>query len=174
MGIRLLGIGIALNLVTSLLAPATTLAAELKIAFVDQRQAIISTARGREAEKNLNELAAKRQGELAPKQEEIRSLGAELESQRYVLTPDAIEERRLVLVKKQRDLEREVQAAQEELQIEERKMLSPLVKQFGETLQEIGKDKEFSLILDRSSQGILYLDDALDITELVVDRLNEE
>jgi len=53
-------------------------------------------------------------------------------------------------------------------------MLSPLVKQFGETLQEIGKDKEFSLILDRSSPGILYMEDALDITELVVDRLNKE
>ena len=173
MGIRLLGSWFVLGALASLLVPSMALAADVKIAFVDQRQAIISSARGREAEKILAELAAKIQGELEPQQEDIRRLGAELEAQRYVLTPDAIEERRLDLVKRGRDLDREVQEAQEELQFEERKMLAPLVREFGEAVKEIGKDRDFSLILDRSSPGVLYLEDALDITELIVKRLNE-
>ncbi len=173
MGVRSLGSWAALGAITALMAPAAAPAAELKIAFVDQRQAIVSSTRGREAEKTLEELAARKQGELAPQEEEIRRLGAELEAQRYVLTSEAIEERRLEIVKKRRDLERDAQEAQEELQIEERKMLTPLVKEFGEAVQQIGRDKEFALILDRSSPGVLYLEDALDITELVVKRLNE-
>ncbi len=173
MGTRLLGSAFVLGTLASLLAPSFARAADVKIAFVDQRQAIISSTRGREAEKLLTELAAKIQGELEPQQEDLRRLGAELEAQRYVLTPEAIEERRLDLVKRGRDLEREVQEAQEELQLEERKMLAPLVKEFSEAVLEIGKDRDFSLILDRSSPGVLYLEDALDITELVVKRLNE-
>ena len=173
MGIRLLGSWFVLGTLASLLVPSMALAADLRIAFVDQRQAIISSARGREAEKILAELAAKIQGELEPQQEDLRRLGAELEAQRYVLTPEAIEERRLDLVKRGRDLDREVQKAQEELQLEERKMLGPLVRKFGEAVKEIGKDKDFALILDRASPGVLYLEDALDITELVVKRLNE-
>ncbi len=173
MGIRLLGSSFVLGALASLLGPSMALAADLKIAFVDQRQAIISSERGREAERILGELASKIQGELEPQQEDIRRLGAELEAQRYVLTPEAIEDRRLDLVKRGRDLDREVQEAQESLQLEERKMLAPLVKEFGLAVQEIGKDKDFSLILDRASPGVLYLQDALDITELIVKRLNE-
>lgn len=171
MGIPRIGACVVLG--TLVLAPATPRAADLKIAFVDQRQAIVSSTRGRAAEKMLEELAAKKQGELAPQEEELRRLGSELEAQRYVLTSEAIEERRLELVKKRRDLEREVQEAQEELQIEERKVLAPLVKEFSEAVREIGRARELSLILDRSSPGVLYLEDALDITELVVKRLNE-
>ncbi len=173
MGIRLLCSWFLLGALASLLVPSMALAADLRIAFVDQRQAIISSARGREAEKILAELAAKIQGELEPQQEDLRRMGAELEAQRYVLTPEAIEERRLELVKRGRDLEREVEEAQESLQLEERKMLTPLVREFTEAIQAIGKDKDFALILDRSSPGVLYLEDALDITELVVKRLNE-
>lgn len=174
MGIRSLGTRVVVGTIASLLVSASALAADLKIAYVDQRQAIASSTRGREAQKILSDLAAKMQSELQPLQEEYQRLGSELEAQRYVLTGDAIEERRIDLEKKRRDLERELQKAQEELQIEERKMLAPLVKEIGEAIQEIGKDKDYALILDRSSPGVLYIEDGLDITELVIKRLNED
>jgi outer membrane protein len=174
MGIRSLGSRVVLGAIAGLLVSASALAADLKIAYVDQRQAIASSTRGQEAQKILTDLAAKMQGELQPQQEEYQRLGSELEAQRYVLTGDAIEERRIELEKKRRDLERELQKAQEELQIEERKMLAPLVKQIGEAIKEIGKDKDFALILDRSSPGVLYMEDGLDITELVIKLLNKD
>ena len=121
MGIRSLGSRVVLGAIASLLVSVSALAADLKIAYVDQRQAIANSTRGQEAQKMLTDLAAKMQGELQPQQEEYQRLGSELEAQRYVLTGDAIEERRIDLEKKRRDLERELQKAQEELQIEERK-----------------------------------------------------
>ncbi len=164
---------LALGGIAGLLVPTLAVGAELKIGFVDQRRAILSSTEGREAERVLQELATKKQQEIAPQEAELRRLGEELEAQRYVLTPQAIEGRRLDLVKKRNDLERKVQAVQEELQLQERKMLTPLVKRFGEAIQEIGRKEDLSLILDRSSPGVLYLEDGLDITEQVVEHLNE-
>ncbi len=164
---------LALAGIACLLVPTLAVGAEPKIAFVDQRRAILSSTEGREAERVLQELATEKQQEIASQEEELRRLGAELEAQQYVLTAQAIDERRLDLGKKRNDLERKRQEVQEELRLQERKMLAPLVKKFAEALQEIGKKEGLSLILDRSSPGVLYLEDALDITELVVERLNE-
>ena len=40
-------------------------------------------------------------------------------------------------------------------------------------MKEIGKDKGFDLVLDRSTPGVLYSTDSLDITDLVIKKLNE-
>ena len=39
-------------------------------------------------------------------------------------------------------------------------------------VKEIGRDKGFDLVLDRSTPGVLYSTDTLDITELVIKKLN--
>ena len=161
-------------LCAALIVPTRAASAELKIAFVDQRKAIISSAKGKEAETALKALAEKKRGDLEPQAEEIQRLREEFEAQRFVLSEQALEERRLELVKRTRDLEREQQEAQEALQIEERKMLQPLVKRFDRTVKALGKDGDWDIILDRSSPGVLFFQDGLDITDSVIEQLNED
>lgn len=173
MAIRLPGTWLTFGAIAALLVPAAALGAEFQAAFVDQQRAILGSTEGRAAEKAFNELATQKQAEIAPREEELRRLSSELEAQRYVLTPQAIEERRLELVKKSRDLERTKQEVTEQLQLEQRKTMAPLIKKLNEAVSAIGKEKKLSLILDRSSPGVLYLEDALDITELVIKRLNQ-
>jgi outer membrane protein len=73
----------------------------------------------------------------------------------------------------QRDLERDFQGAKDELAVQNRKLLAPLAKKLEEAVKEIGKSKGFDLVLDRSTPGVIYSTDSLDITELVIKRLNE-
>jgi outer membrane protein len=157
-----------------LVMPGLAASADFKVGFVDQQKAILSSKEGQVAEKTLSDLAQKKQKELEPKQQELQRLGEELESQKFVLSKEVLEERRLDVMKRQRDLEREVQQAQEEIQIEQRRLVSPLAKRLGEVIQAIGKEKGFSLVLDQSSPGVLYSDGGLDITELVIKKLNEQ
>lgn len=162
---RIVALGLAM--------PGVAASADFKIGFVDQQKAILSSKEGQIAEKTLSELAQKKQGELEPKQQDLQRLGEELESQKFVLAKEVLEERRLDLVKRQRDLERQVQEAQEEIQIEQRRLVSPLAKRLNEVIQQIGKDKGFHLVLDKSSPGVLYFESGLDITDLVIKKLNE-
>jgi outer membrane protein len=73
----------------------------------------------------------------------------------------------------QRDLERDFQAAKDELAVQNRKLLAPLMKKLEEAVKEIGKDKGFDLVLERSNSGILFSTDSLDITDLVIKKLND-
>ena len=40
-------------------------------------------------------------------------------------------------------------------------------------LEEIGKDKDFTVILEKASPGVVYAHDSVDITDLVIQKLND-
>ncbi len=159
-------------LAAAILAPQAY-AADLKVGVVDSRRAMVSSKEGRSAEKVVSGLVDKMKKRIEPKDNELKRLGEEFESQRSVLSPEALEERRLDLVKRQRDLERDMREAQDELEIENRKLMQPIIKKVDEVLKKIGKDKGFTVILEKGTPGVLYFQDSLDITDLVIQGLNE-
>ena len=153
-------------------AAETAAAEDLKIGFVDQRRAVYNSDSGKRAEKTLTSLLEAKKGEIKPREDELKKLLEDFESQKFVLSKDALTEKQIELEKRRRDLERDRTAAEEEMQIEQRKLLAPLVEQFSKAVEEVGKEKGFDIIMDRSSPGILYYQDALDVTDLVIKRLN--
>ena len=58
--------------------------------------------------------------------------------------------------------------------VQQQKLLSPIAKKLEDIVTTIGKEKQFDLILDRSTPGVLFAPDALDVTDLVIKRLNEK
>jgi outer membrane protein len=146
---------------------------ELKVGVVDQRRGILSTDQGKQAQKDLEKLAEQRKTTLKPQQEDFQKKQEELESQKFVLSEAAMEERMLELEKQRRELERQVQAVRDELQVQERKMLKPILDKWARAVEEFGKEKDFDVILDRSTPGILYHSSALDITDLIIQRVNK-
>ena len=162
---------IVLVAILSVWLPGQALA-EVKIGLVDQRRGILGTRDGQEAQKSLEALADVKQNEMEPRQKEFQRLQEELDSQRFVLSQDALEERALDLEKRKRELERDLSAARDDLTMQERKMLRPVLEKWGKAVREIGQGNGFDVIIDRSTPGIVFSKDALDITELVVQRVN--
>lgn len=156
------------------LAPAFASAQEVKVAFVDARRAVAGSKQGKAAKEQLDSVSEKKRAELRPREEELKRLTEEFESQRFVLSKDALQEREIDLLKRRRDLERDFQAAQEELEIEQRKIMDPLLRDVRAAVQKVGESKGFTVILERGSPGVLYFEDKLDITDLVIQRLNED
>ena len=155
------------------LASAAAFAEEQTIAFVDVRKALFTSKEGRNAQQQFSELQESKRDTLVPLRDELTRLGEEFERQKYVLSESALSEKRLDLMKRQRDLERDMRSAEEDLELEQVRLLQPVEKQVIQAIQEIGKEKGFSVILDRGAPGVVYHRDSLDITDLVVKRLNE-
>ncbi len=155
------------------LTPTVLAAADLKIGLVDQRRGVLSTDEGKAAQAKLEAMIDKRRKEFEPQQQSLLDTKEELESQRFVLSREAFEERAMEWEKTKREVEREASAIQDELAVEERKMLRPIVERWEKAVKDIGDEKKFDLILERSMPGILYQKDAHDITELVVQRMNK-
>ena len=174
MQIRTRRAGMSLALAFSLFAPALpALAADFKLALVDQRRALLSSEGGKAAEKTLSQLQDKKKKELEPRSAQCKKYQEDIEAQRFVLSEEAMQEKMIEFQSCQRDLERDFQAAKDEMTVQERKLLAPLAKKLEEAVKEIGKGQEFDLVLDRSTPGVLYAPDSLDVTDLVIKKLNE-
>jgi outer membrane protein len=173
MQIRTRRAGMSLGLALALFVPALPAFADFKLAVVDQRRALLSSEGGKAAESTLSQLEDKKKKELEPRSSKCKKMQEDVEAQRFVLSDDAIQEKMIEFQSCQRDLERDFQAAKDELAVQNRKLLAPLAKKLEEAVKEIGKDKGFDLVLDRSTPGVLYSTDSSDITELVIKKLNE-
>ena len=168
-----LGRIIALGIAASLLLPAAALAQGVKIAVVDTTRAASNSKEGKAAEQRLRSMRETKREEFKPKDEQLKRLRDEYETQKYVLSRDALQEREIELLKLQRNLERDLQAAQEEFEIEQRKLMQPILKNILSTVQQIARDRGFDVVLEKTSPGVLFYSDTLDITEEVIQRLNE-
>ncbi len=173
MQIRSRRAGMSVALVFSLLAPALPALADFKLALVDQRRALLSSDGGKAAEKTLSQLQDKKKKELEPRSANCKKMQEDVEAQRFVLSEEALQEKMMEFQSCQRDLERDFQAAKDEMTVQERKLLAPLAKKLQDAVTEIGKAQGFDLVLDRSTPGVLYAPDSLDVTDLVIKKLNE-
>ena len=157
-----------------LLAGPAAAAESVRIAVVNQQRALASSNEGRAAEKALKSLMQTKRTELEPLEQELKRQQEEFESQKYVLSRSALEERKLDLLKRQRDLERSMREAEDDLEIENRRLMQPLVKRIEQALSEIGKEKDFTVILETKSTAVLYAEESIDITDLVIKKLNKK
>lgn len=166
------GAPLACALALALFWPAAASAQSVKIAFVDTTRAAANSKEGRAADLYLKNLRETKRDEFRPKDEKLKRMRDEYETQRFVLSKEALQERELELMKTQRDLERDLQAAQEEFEIEQRKRMQPILKSILDVVNDIARDGGYDVVLEKTSPGVLFFSDALDITDKVIERLN--
>jgi outer membrane protein len=90
------------------------------------------------------------------------------------LNDDTREKKGLDLQTKRKDLKRYVEDAQNEIQRESQKELVELEKAVMPLIDQIGKSKGFTIIFDITRPGIVYFDQAIDITPEVIKAFDEK
>ena len=163
---------LACALALGLLLPAVASAQAPKIAFVDTTRAAANSKEGKSADQYLKDLRERRRDEFRPKDEKLKRMRDEYETQRFVLSKEALQEREIDLLKMQRNLERDLEEAQEEFEIEQRKRMQPILKSILKVVDEIARDAGYGVVFEKTSPGLLFYSDALDITDKVIERLN--
>jgi outer membrane protein len=145
----------------------------MRIAFVDLRKAVFNSREGKTAQQEFARLEETKLETLRPLRDELQRLEEELEKQKFLITEEALAERQLEIMKRRRDLERDIRAAEDDLQLEQVRLLQPIQKKIKTVVEKLGAEKGFTMIVDRSTRGFIYTDESLDVTELVIKRLNE-
>ncbi len=160
-------------LCVGLLIPAAARAQGPKLGIVDTKRAAAYSKEGKAADQALSKLRDTKREEFRDDQEELKRLTEEYETQRFVLSADALQDREIQIMKRRRDLERDLTAAQEEFEIEQRKLMQPILKNILRVVSKVGKKDGFDVILEKTSPGVLFYNDAIDITDRVIEGLNE-
>jgi len=85
-----------------------------------------------------------------------------------VLSKEARQKKQFDIVELKSQLETEMQGFQQQIQLDEARLMQPLVEKFQTVVDEIGRSQGYAVIFDRQTPGIMYSREALDITDLAV------
>lgn len=146
----------------------TTAFAEVKLGYVDMQKAIQNTKAGQKAKKDLESEFEKRKKSLQTKENDLKKKSEELEKQAMVLSDEVRGKKQREFQQAMMEFQQLVQKNQQEIQQQERKLTEPIVKKLQDVINDIAKKDNYSVILEKRENGVLFSKSELDITDQVV------
>jgi outer membrane protein len=146
----------------------------LKVGIVDIDHAINSTAEGKAAREELARKQREAEAAIAPMIDRMKEMQEDFQTKRFVISDEARFQKQLDLAEVQNEIESKVAELKGQLQVDEQRLKGPLLAKLGGIIEELGKDNGFTMILRRGAPGLLYSREALDITDLVIEKYNQK
>lgn len=151
--------------------------AEVKIGYINSNR-ILDEYKGRDKLKTkLEKELAKWENEALQKKQKIENLIKEFESQSLMLSEEARLRKRREIEESQAEYEKFIQKVWGQDGLAKRQndeIMKPFIEKVNLILQKIGKDREYTIILDAASSGIVYVKEGMDLTDEVIAELNKE
>ena len=138
-------------------------------AYVDLQRALKDSKKGRQAKSAIEEEVGKAQDKLQQMQEDFGKQKAELEKQQPMLEEGALRDRLNELDDLQKSIIRFRDDSLAKLKRREAEETQRLIRELVEIVEKVGAEGGYGMVLERS-QGMLYGDPGLDITDRVIDR----
>ena len=164
-------------LATFLVAATATVWAQtpaaLKVGIFDANRVSEETDEGKRIAAKLSAWGEKKKAELATKEKEIGDLRAQLESQNLSLSPEKQQQMQRDIQKKTLELQQGQEAARNEFQIEVSDAQNKFQEQLIRVINQFGRDEGFTLIIERSTGGVAFAAETIDVTTAIVDKFND-
>ncbi len=157
-----------LGLMLASFVSVSAFAAEVKIGYIDMQKAIQETAAGKKAKKELEDEFNKKKKDLEKKEADIKKMHEDFEKRSMAMNEDA-------RMKKQQEIRMEMGKYQEtagkaqmEIQKRERDLTQPIVTKLRSIIDDIAKKEEFTVILEKSENSVMWAKKDIDLTERVI------
>ncbi len=157
---------------TQAAAPAAAPAGPPKIAVINVDRLVTDSALGKEAFARVKRIADSKKEEGDKLTKELREMEQKLADQGASLADDKKEalqktyqERAIAFKRFQDDAQRSLDEAQ-------KKELEELQKRVMPVITQVGKERGFTLIFNKFQSGLVYADEAVDVTDDVLKRFN--
>lgn len=164
-------------IVTVFMAPSLFAAKKFKVAFVDLDRVYKEYKSLRDAKAELQRYLNEWERTRDSLKSIVDSVKREYEKQKPMMT----DEQRLRKEEEIKNLENEyknfwVEVWGENGRLEQKmkELIEPLTDKVGETIRKIAEDMDYDLVLNISSEAVLYGSPKDDITQMVLDELNKE
>ncbi|MGD8367232.1 MAG: OmpH family outer membrane protein [Desulfobacterales bacterium] len=168
---RLTAVGVCL-LFLAFLSGGALAAEPLKIGILDFQKVLEVSKAGQAAKEKINEAGKKMEDELKQRKEKIEEERKNLERESLVMNQQARDERERQLRIQVNDFKVLQQKYFSDFKTQEQALIRNIQKEVFELAGKIGKEKGFSLILEKRESAALYFDAGLDITDQLIQRLD--
>jgi len=167
---RMMVCGAWLLALTALALPA---AAQATVAVIDVQRVVTDSDPGKESLQRLMTLQNEKIEEGRNLQTELTALREQFNKQRLTLSEQKLEEMTGQIEDKTIALQRFEDDAKRSIEEARRTALGRLEQQIMPIIDAIGKERSLTLIFNKfQDSGIIYADDAVDITDEVIRRFN--
>ena len=164
---------LAIILAAAISASWAQSAPALKVGVFDANRVSEETDEGKRIAAKLSAFGEKKKAELSAKEKEISDLRAQLDSQNLSLSPEKLQQMQKDVQKKGLELQQAQEAARSEFQIEVSEAQNKFQEQLIRVINQFGRDEGFTLVLERSTGGVAFASESIDITTAIVDKFNE-
>ncbi len=146
---------------------------KIKIGVVDLQYVMENCEAGKAAIEKLKIEFKSLKQKLDKKKAEIDKLRQKLEKQRLMLTQEAQLDKELEYKQKVQEFKTLYSTYQQKMQIKERQLREPIVKELEKVLKQYGKEHKFTIIIDKRNSGVVYNSPSIDITKEVIVKFNQ-
>ena len=156
-------------IVTAVALPA---AAQTKVAVIDVQRVVTESDPGKEVMQKLRAMSDSKAQQGQALQQELTALQDQFNKQRFTVSETRQAEMSKQIEDKQIAIKRFQDDAQRELQDAQRRELGGLEERILPIINEIGRERGLTLIFNKFQSGLVYADDAVDITDDVITKFN--
>ncbi len=145
-------------------------AAPLKIGVFNAERIMAESEAGQQALAQFNQLRNQRMTELQAQQDQINTLrqqglAAQPGSAQAAQLQRQLEDRMLQLNRLQEDV-------QSELTLRQNALTGGITQVVGEIIDALGEEQGYALVFNAVQSGLVYVDEAIDITDEIIQRLD--
>lgn len=158
----------------ALVSVSPVTAQELKIGVVDMQEAMEKSEPGQEALSQLEEEFKKLKTKLEEEKSELDTMRQEIQKQSMMLSQEAKIDKESQYKSKVRDFQEMYKTYQQKMELKEKKLRQPILEKMVAIIKEFGQEKGYSMILEKQRSGVLFNDNAVEITKPVIERLNAQ
>jgi outer membrane protein len=147
--------------------------AATKLAYINSNEIISQTPGAAEAQQTFDREMARWQTEVQTLADSLQQLISTYEQQEIMLSPEKKQERQQEILQKRLEYEQRVNDLQEVAQRRQAELVQPIYDRITTALGQIRDQYDYSMIFDAAAGALIAADTTLDITALVIERMNE-
>ncbi|MCK4549549.1 MAG: OmpH family outer membrane protein [Candidatus Krumholzibacteria bacterium] len=171
---RLTVIVLALCMLTAAAVPAS---AEIKIGYIDTVKIFANYKETIEAEEVYKKEVEVWKKQAEEMETELARMREEIQSQSLMLSAEKLEEKRLVFDQRMKDYQKYMQdifGETGEAARRNKELTEPIVEKINGIIEIVAEEEGFTLVLDSSQGVIVYADKEIDITDMIIARLDTQ
>lgn len=142
----------------------------IKIGYIDVQRVIAESQAGKRAKERFQVQVKKAESDVQKERQELERLRSDLEKKGPLLKEEERRNLESDLQKRSVNLQRSMNDLQQDLRQKESEIMSDILKEVEQIVNEVGKAEKFTLIFERSQ--IVYSDQGIDITAKVIESYN--
>lgn len=151
---------------------AHTASADVKIAYYDMQKAIQSTDAGKKARKELEDEFNKKKAELQEKEKSLKKMKEELEKKSLVMQDEVKQKKAMEFQEEYAKFQESMMRSQQDIKTKEVKLTEPIIEKIRDIVSGIGEKENYTMIFEKSENGVSWAPKALNLTEKVIAQFN--